>query len=232
MNNETLPARGSVGFSRLQKVDPIISALREKFRELFTPHCEVSVDEAMVPFKGRSTMKQYVPKKPIKQGFKIWVLADAINGYFCDIVPYVGSTTGQTCTGLGERVVLELTASLPQTYHQVYCDNFFSSIPLFQTLLDNKMYACGTIRRDRKFFPKEILKDAEKMNHGEMRFRQSNNLVASVWKDNKVVTVVSTLSSPNEVVTVNRRKKDGSIIEVDCPTSVISTWEVWIREIN
>ena len=33
---------------------------------------------------GRSTMKQYMPMKPVKRGFKVWVRADAVNGYFCD----------------------------------------------------------------------------------------------------------------------------------------------------
>ena len=43
----------------------------------YKPACENSIDEAMIPFKGRSSMKQYMPKKPIKRGFKIWVRADA-----------------------------------------------------------------------------------------------------------------------------------------------------------
>ena len=58
------------------------------------------------------------------------------------------------------------------------------------------------------------------MRRGQFRFRQSDNLVATVWKDNKPVTMLSTLCSPSDVVTVQRRKKDGSIITVDCPRSV------------
>ena len=38
------------------------------------------MDEAIIPFKGRSPMKQYMPKKPIKRGFKVWTIADAHNG--------------------------------------------------------------------------------------------------------------------------------------------------------
>ena len=34
------------------------------------------VDESMIRFKGRSSLKQYNPMKPIKRGYKIWCLAD------------------------------------------------------------------------------------------------------------------------------------------------------------
>ena len=39
------------------------------------------VDEAMIPFQGRSSLKQYLPKKPVKHGIKVWCLADSSNGY-------------------------------------------------------------------------------------------------------------------------------------------------------
>ena len=57
-------------------------------------------------------MKQNMPIKPIKRGFKIWVIADGLNGYFCDLIPYVGATGGSASLGLGEKVVLELTQPL------------------------------------------------------------------------------------------------------------------------
>ena len=34
---------------------------------------ECAIDEAMVKYKGRSSLKQYLPMKPIKRGFKVWV---------------------------------------------------------------------------------------------------------------------------------------------------------------
>ena len=46
-------------------------------------------------------MKQYMPMKPVKRGFKVWVRADAVNGYFCDFDVYVGRP-GDGTTGLGE----------------------------------------------------------------------------------------------------------------------------------
>ena len=168
-------------------------------------------------------MKQYIPKKPIKRGFKIWVLADSLNGYFCNIAPYTGATANSPVRGLGEKVVLELTRPYYGQYHQVYCDNFFSSIILLRHLLHHKTYGCGTIRSDRKFLPKEITTQAKTFSRGEFTSRQDRknpNVVATTWMDNRVVTVVSSLCSPDDTAVVRRRQKDSTIIDVPCPLSV------------
>ena len=92
---------------------------------------------------GRSTMKQYMPMKPVKRGFKVWVRADAVNGYFCDFDVYVGRPGDGTSveTGLGEPVVKELTETMQGKHYQIFCDNFFSSCTLFDDLLQQGLYA-------------------------------------------------------------------------------------------
>ena len=52
VDNETLPQRGESGYERLQKVKPIISAIRERCLKTYRPKKENSIDEAMIPFKG------------------------------------------------------------------------------------------------------------------------------------------------------------------------------------
>ena len=114
--------------------------------ELYNPHRENSIDEAMIPFKGRSSMKQYMPLKPIKRGFKVWVRADAHNGYVSQFDVYCGkSDSGQTVVGLGGKVVMNLTTCLVGKHYHIYCDNFFSSVDLFIRLLEKGIYACGTL---------------------------------------------------------------------------------------
>ena len=83
-DNETIIPCGEPGYDRLAKVHPVIEAVQKTFLESYRPNKENSIDEAMVKFKGRSALKQYVPKKPTKRGFKMWVRADAINRYVCD----------------------------------------------------------------------------------------------------------------------------------------------------
>lgn len=71
VDNTTLPERGSPGYDRLGKVRPVIDHLSERFTDLYEPHKEVAVDEAMIKFTGRSSVKQYMPMKPIKRGIKV-----------------------------------------------------------------------------------------------------------------------------------------------------------------
>ena len=61
-------------------------------------------------------MKQYLPKKTVRRGFKVWVLADSTNGYFLDVDVYIGRASDGVTTecGLGERVVLQLTEQYKQ----------------------------------------------------------------------------------------------------------------------
>ena len=70
------------GTAKIQKSEANIDSNSQQIvKEQFIPGRDLSVDEAMVKFKGRSSIKQYMPKKPIKRGFKIWMLADSDSGY-------------------------------------------------------------------------------------------------------------------------------------------------------
>ena len=62
---------------------PVIDNILEKCLTLYKPHRENAVDKAMVKFKGRSTLKQYMPLKPIKRGFKVWCRCDSHNEFTC-----------------------------------------------------------------------------------------------------------------------------------------------------
>ena len=57
---------------KLFKVYDFISALKKNFQENFTLGTDICVDESMIKFKGRSSLKQYMSSKPIKRGYKVW----------------------------------------------------------------------------------------------------------------------------------------------------------------
>ena len=152
-------------------------------------------------------MKQYVPLKPVKRGFNVWAMADSLNGYLYDFSVYTGASGGDRETGLGK---LQLAESIKSNYHHLYFDNYFSSISLLLKLLEDGTYACGTIRINRKQYPTEICDEAERFERGQSTFCQCGNIVATAWKDNKMVNVVSTLASPADITSVNRRQKDGT----------------------
>ena len=152
VDNATLPPRGSPGYDRLGKVRPVIDHLSSRFTDLYNPHKEVAVDEAMIKFTGRSTLKQYMPLKPVKRGIKVWALADSHNGYFHKFQVYTGKE-GSGEKHLGQRVVKDLTRHLKGRNHHVFFDNFFTSEQLLRDLAEDNIFACGTARKDRRGFP-------------------------------------------------------------------------------
>ena len=160
VDNTILPPREDPSYDRLQKIRPFIQHCSERFQAVYSPHKEVAVDEAMIKFQGRSSLKQYMPLKPIKRGIKVWVLADSHNGYFCKFDVYTGKTGDTIERGLPARVVKSLTTDLKGKNHHVFYDNFFNSFDLLNHLALDNIFACGTARSNRKGYP-EVLKNVK-----------------------------------------------------------------------
>ena len=110
----------------------------------------MSIDEAMISFKGRLSWIQYMPKKPTKWDMKPWVLADASNGNVYNWKLYTGKDTSSTPgKRLGHRVVLELVQDLVGNEHTIYIDNFYTSPSHFTDLNQLGFKACGTLNPNR-----------------------------------------------------------------------------------
>ena len=117
-------------------------------------------------------MKQYVPLKPTKCGFKVWVHADSITSYSCDFNAYVGRETSGTEVGLGEGVVRQLCKDKKATTTMsTTVTTFFSSVSLFESLVEHHVYTCGTVWRDCKGFP-NALKHIQLSQKGEYQAMQ------------------------------------------------------------
>ena len=108
----------------------------------------------MIAFKGQLAMKQYLPLKPVRRGIKVWMCADASNGFVCNMQVYTGKKDGGgTEHRLGYRVVRDLTPPFLNKNHHVFADNFLTSIPLACDLLRDNTYFCGTVHFNRRGFP-------------------------------------------------------------------------------
>ena len=221
-DNSELPRYGSPGYDKLGKIRPVVEYLNTRFLSMYNPHNAVSIDEAMIKFKGRSSMKQYMPKKPIKRGFKVWVRGDATNGYVSELEVYVGKTTSDGEKGLGRHVVEKLTNKLKGKYYHVYFDNFFTSVTLLRSLSQNKLYGCGTMRSDRLGFPAQFKPKVKKglRNRGDFEVVQYGNLTVYLWQDTKPVIVISSNTNATDKTTVTRKQHDGSTIQIDCPQAI------------
>ena len=88
-NSKNIPY-GQPGHDKLFKVRPLLDALVPRFTSEYKMHKECSIDEAMIPFKRRLAFKQYIKDKLTKWGIKVFVLADAHNGYVSNLEVYRG----------------------------------------------------------------------------------------------------------------------------------------------
>lgn len=70
-DNALLPNRGDFDYDKLYKIRPVLNKLCKTFKECYYPSKCVIVDESMIKFKGRSSLKQFMKDKPIKRGYKV-----------------------------------------------------------------------------------------------------------------------------------------------------------------
>ncbi|XP_078730671.1 uncharacterized protein LOC144945910 isoform X2 [Lampetra fluviatilis] len=89
-NNVGTPARGQRGYDPIYKVRNVVEEVRANFSRHYSPRRELSVDEGMIPFKGRLFFKQHMPAKPTKWGVKVWELCEAQTGYCLNFDIYTG----------------------------------------------------------------------------------------------------------------------------------------------
>ncbi|CAB4023379.1 Hypothetical predicted protein [Paramuricea clavata] len=192
---------------KLTKIRPLISKLENAFQDVYVPGKNISIDEGLIKFNGRLSFKQYMPKNPNKFGIKIWMLADSETYFVPRFQVYLGKqqnaenadeNDAEEARGLGFKVVDFLGKPYYNTYRHFYFDNYFSSVPLLEHLLENKTYACSTLRHNRKYFPADLKKI--KLKRGEMRTRQNENLVCLTWQDKRLVTILSTNVDPQPEV--------------------------------
>jgi hypothetical protein len=205
---------------QLSKLRDMIRMLTAAIQKHFYPDGELTIDEAMILFKGRSNMRQHIAKKASPTGFKVWMLVDVESNYVYSFDIYTGKNKSKREEGATAAVVLKLIEPLTEhCWHRIGMDGFFTSVQLFEKLLSKGFYAVGTTRHNRRNFPKDLLKEVETCARGEYVWRQHGSMVCFSWMDKKPVNMLSTFNDPLEKSTVKRRTgKD--LFDVSCPSVV------------
>lgn len=178
-DSEQEPLPGAQNFDPLYKVKLLVDHFNACFKHEYNPRRNVTIDECIIPFKGRVQFCQYMPNKPNKWGVKLWMLAESQSSYIQYIDIYLGRrATSQL--NLASNVVKRCTgiqgANIEGKGYHVYTDNYFTSPELYSDLYENyATAACGTVRLNRRGrgLPTDIIcKHPEGiMQRGDMKFR-------------------------------------------------------------
>jgi len=94
--------------------------------------------------------------------------------------------------------------------HQLFIDNWYTSLKLLLNLMTQNTSACGTVRRDRGQFPSSFTK-TKLQNRWETIHLTYNKILALRYKDKKDVFFLSTMHRP-KLLSVNKRGRDGNPI--------------------
>jgi hypothetical protein len=181
------------------------------------PSSNVSIDEMIARFSGRSVHTVRIKNKLTPEGYKILSLCDAGYTYaffFTSRIqnqPEVQQMPGLSKVG---NEVFHLVSQLPKNKSfNIYMDNYFSSIKLFKYLREKKIGACGTVRKNSANFP-QILKVDKKLEWDTLSGVVVDDVLAVLWMDNGPVTMLSIIhqinGDENRIERIRRRPRETS----------------------
>ena len=128
-----MPPKTSKRCSKTYKDDDFLQILKDNSQTNYSLSENTNTDESMIKFKGHSSLKQFLPKKPMKRGFQVWTVADSKNGYIYEFEIYKGRDIARN-SALNEHVVKTFAFNLEFSYRKVYFDNYFTSSDLLDYL--------------------------------------------------------------------------------------------------
>ena len=201
------------------QVEPVASIVKSNCKTLWSPCSHLAIDEAMIAYKGRTHHKVKLPNKPIKEGYKVWVLGDA--GYMYDWlwhshkegpedIPSKGLDVDRVkSTDLAElssvhlaptfALILRFAQRLRQIYPtRIFCfflDNLFLNVNVSQALLALRICCTGTTRKNAQGVPDWLIK-LKQHNCGLVWNSTLAEVVDStlcfLWQDNNAVLGLTT----------------------------------------
>ena len=77
---------------RMYKLRPLMDLLNKNLQQFGIFTSNLSIDEEMVPYYGPHPLKMYMRAKPVRFGYKLWVLASS-DGYPFSFYVYMGKVS-------------------------------------------------------------------------------------------------------------------------------------------
>ncbi|XP_030758011.1 uncharacterized protein LOC115883741 [Sitophilus oryzae] len=162
-----------------------------------------TIDEKLEAFRGRCGFKQYIPSKPNKYGIKIFALVDASTTYCTNLEVYVGQQPEGPYKVKNDAfsIVSRLVEPISGLNRNLTCDNWFTSIALINSLLqEHKITFVGTLKKNKRELPPEFVNTRNRPECTSVfGFQENITIVSYVPKKNKNVILASSLHHDDSI---------------------------------
>jgi hypothetical protein len=133
-------------------------------QRMYVPGENLSLDEMLSLFRGRTFLLVFIKSKPGKYGFKIYLVTDADNRYVCNATIFIprkqGNVTVKGAVSMGGRPVKDQVNDLLRPYfgsgRNVTMDRYFSDLENSEYLLQQQITVIGTVMYSRRHVPKQL----------------------------------------------------------------------------
>ena len=224
-NSKIQQRRDDECYDRYFKISPLVDMVREACLQV-EPEQHMSIDEQMIPFKGKNSLRQHIPKKPNKWGLKVMARCGA-SGFTYDFQLYDGKgpKVDETCGYQPGDFVVKLCETLPKGMNfKLYFDNWFTFLELRLMLRSWGIWTVGTLRSNRiRGATLKTEKELKKAGRGsaDMVVDANSGLAVVRWMDNSAVQFSSLHTALEPMCTIKRwDRKLRKYTDVKCPAIV------------
>lgn len=182
----------------------------------YAPSENVTLDEMLVPYRGRCRFRMYIPNKPAKYGIKVYILACSKTNYVKNLEVYAGAQPDgpYRISNKADDVVLRLIEPVKGSGRNLTIDNWFNSYSIVKKLKEEmNLTVVGTLKKNKPQIPADFLPKKSKKQYSSMfGFQEDITLVSYVPKRNKAVLLFSSMHHDDEIDIDSGEKKKPSII--------------------
>jgi len=165
-----------------KKVLMFIEKICYNFKKYYYPDTDLCIDESLVYFRGRSSLKFYMPMKPHKWGFKFHMICESNSHYVLDILFDAGKEYKDLITlpnhSFTESIIVRLTKYYSHNNHIIYFDSWYSSLSIFTKLKEMGIYATSILKNTYNNIPL-----SEYYNIYTIEDRKTLNFISNIHSD-------------------------------------------------
>ena len=162
-------------------VAALVKMFQHNVQSVYSPAVKGSIDEMILAFTGKSSIKVYLPAKPHSNGIKLFTYVDQ-HGILCSLVIYKKQTIPVA------SIFDQLLGNFKNRTIKIYADRWFGSRNAMQYCIDNGIKFVLAMPKNRgKEMWQEMRKEAELYGYSERTLRKNSSVRAVSVKVKNIV---------------------------------------------